>query len=242
LIVAKNGFPKVDFIYDPNTDADCAVGFLDDSRSETGANFLKGFLPEELHLVIGNTLSNEERERVIRDYVSDYYKRNEKDLKNRFELIKPDWSGVEEKYFNLIGQLFNNHPWPDGEYAGFGTIFHIYPRFIAKKTFYFPLNHKIEHYANKVIAHEMLHFMFFDYIEKKYKLGEKSEIRGRETDYLWKVSEAFNSVIQGWPPYQELFSSKPNPHPEVVEVYKKMNEQWRRNQNVDVLLKRFLDI
>ena len=238
--MTKNGFPKIGFIYDPNADADCAVGFLDKSKAETGANFLKRFLPEELHQVIGGTLSEEKKGRVIRVYVSDYYKRNEKDLRNRFELIRSDWSGVEEKYFNLIGQLFNNHPWSDGEYTGLGTIFHIYPRFIAKKTFHFPLNHRIEHYANKIIAHEMLHFMFFDYVERKYKLGEKSEIHGRETNYLWKVSEAFNSVIQGWAPYQKLFNSKPNPYPEVVEIYEKMDAQWRESQNVDLLLKELL--
>ena len=117
-----------------------------------------------------------------------------------------------------------------------------YPRSISKKTFFFPLNHKIEHYANKVIAHKMLHFMFFDYVEKKYELGEKSKIPGKETNYLWKVSEAFNSVIQGWALYQELFDSRPNPYPEVVEIYEEMNEQWEKNQNVDTLLNKFLNI
>lgn len=238
--MATNGLPEIDFIYDPGADADCAVSFLDKYKSEAGANFLKGFFPEELHLVIGNTLPNEEKERVIRDYVGDYYEQNERSLKDRFELIKSDWENIKNKYFVLVVQLFNNHQWPDGKYIGLGTIFYRYPRFIAKKTFLFPLNHKLEHYANKVIAHEMLHFMFFDYVYRKYGLSEKSKVPGKEPNYLWKVSEAFDSVIQGWGPYQELFDSNPNPYPEVAEVYEKMNEQWGKNQNVDALLNKFL--
>ncbi len=82
--------------------------------------------------------------------------------------------------------------------------------------------------------------MFFDYIYKKYGLSEKSKIPGKEPSYLWKVSEAFNSVIQGWGPYKALFDSNPNPYPEVAEVYEKMNEQWEKIQNIDSLLNKFL--
>ena len=241
LIVMENNFPRIDFIYNSKTDADCAVGFFSESKLEADDNFLKGFFPNELYLTIENELSNDKKEKVIRDYVSEYYEQNETGLKDRFKFIESDWENVEIKYFNLVKQLFNAHPWPDGEYTGLGTIFHCYPRFISKKVFFFPLNHKVERFANKVIAHEMLHFMFFDYVEKKYELGEKSEIDGKGPNYLWKVSEAFNSVIEGWQPYSELFNSKPHPYPEVVEIYTRMNEQWEKDQNVVSLLGIFLE-
>ena len=237
----EDNFPRIDFIYNSETDADYAVGFLSEPESEDSINFLKRFLPDELHSILGSQTTSEQKEKLVRNYTADYYAKNEEHLKNKFELTKSDWGSVERKYFDLVKKLFNYHPWPEGKYKGIGSIFHMYPRFIQKKIFFFPLNHKIERYANKVIAHEMLHFMFFDYVEKKYGLHEKSVIPGKEINYLWKVSEAFNSVIEGWQPYSELFNSKPRPYPEVVEIYTRMNEQWGKDQDIVSLFGIFLE-
>ena len=236
----KNSSPKINFIYNPDADADYAISFAGKPKSNMADRFLKKFFPKELYFVIESKLLDKEKSKIIRNYVSDYYGQNESSLKDKFESIKSDWENIKNKYFALVTQLFNGNKWPDGEYIGLGTIFYRYPRFITKKIFFFPLNHKIERYANKVIAHEMLHFMFFDYIYKKYGLSEKSKIPGKEPFYLWKVSEAFNSVIQDWGPYKTLLDSNSNPYPEVAEVYEKMNEQWGEAQDVDALLDKFL--
>jgi hypothetical protein len=53
----------------------------------------------------------------------------------------------------------------------------------------------------------MLHFMFFDFIRARYGLEEESKIEGRDPDHVWKVSEAFNVVIEHWKPYADVLGT-----------------------------------
>ncbi len=86
-----------------------------------------------------------------------------------------------------------------------------------------------------IIVHEMLHFMFFDYVEKKYgkEFGwKKAESYG----YLWKVSEAFNAVMEDWPPYKKLFLHASAPYPGTEKIEALMAKQWKRHHDIDKLL------
>ena len=233
-------FPKIKFTYDQEIDLGYAIHFLSQPRSERRLAFLRMYIPEELDYALKKGLPIEEQKEIAKKYVSDYYKENSKELKKKFESVGKDWEEVRKKYFDIVAKLFNNHPWPDGDYKGFGTIFHCYPRFVSEKIFLFPLNHRIPRYANKVIAHEMLHFIFFDYIEKKYGLEESSVIEGREENYIWKVSEAFNSIMERWGSYQELFKIKRKPYAETMELYELMDERWQKSQDIGELLDKFL--
>lgn len=131
------------------------------------------------------------------------------------------------------------------QYIGIGTIFYCYPRFVSEKTFLFPItklnsNSKIS--ASSVTAHELLHFIFFDYIEKTYGITGDSSKTKMDKNYAWQVSEAFNSIIEGWEPYQKIFDSKSHPYPEALAVYKKMKKNWDTYHDVDVMLKNIFDI
>lgn len=229
-------FPEVKFVFDQDHDADAAIGFIHNEKFINRSWFLKKFFPPHLHFMLGKNFSDSERRKIIRSYTSESYNRNKNNFKKSFPGLKSDWNAVKGDYFELVTRLFKNHPWPKGKYVGFSTIFWCYPRFISKKIFFVPIKHSIPHHANAVIAHEMLHFMFFDYVEKRYGMDEHAKIPGREPNYLWKASEAFNSVIEGWKPYQKIFNSQPKPYPETMIIYKKMEKQWRRKQDVDALL------
>lgn len=233
--MTNKSFPNLRLVYKPQVDAKYAVRFLTSRRKY--AKFLHRFFPPQLHFIFNKNFSNKEREKIISGYVKGYYRRNHNDIAMHFLTTKKDWRKTKDKYFTLVDKLFNNRPWPKGKYVGVGTIFWCYPRFISEKTFLFPLNTKIPHYANKVIGHEMLHFIFFDYIQQKYGLRENSRIRGKESNYVWKVSEAFNNVVEGWTPYYKLFNSiPPRPYPETMNIYKKMKKQWEYSHSVDQLL------
>ena len=234
--------PKIKFIYDQGIDAKNAISFVSHHNQKEGLRFLKMFLPDHIFFITGADIPGKEKKKVIENFVTDYYEKNEKALKKGFASAIKDWERVEEKYFSLVAELFKNHPWPRGDYTGFGTIFWCYPRFVSERIFLFPLNHRIPHYANKVIGHEMLHFMFFSYIKHNYKLEENGQIKGKESNYVWRVSEAFNSVIEGWPKYQKIFKITPQPYQETMEIYKKMNTQWRKDQDIEHLLDNFIGV
>ena len=86
LIVMEDNFPRIDFIYNSETDADYAVGFLSEPESEDSINFLKRFLPDELHSILESQIASEQKEKLVRNYTADYYAKNEEHLKNKFEL------------------------------------------------------------------------------------------------------------------------------------------------------------
>jgi len=115
------------------------------------------------------------------------------------------------------------------------------PRYVKQKIFFFPYKHKISKYSNKVIAHELLHFIFFDYLEKNHGLEEWSKIKNKPDDYIWKISEVFNNVIEDWRPYNRLLKDKPNPYTGTEKMFEKMKKQWREKQDIDWLLEGWLD-
>ncbi|MFH1533536.1 MAG: hypothetical protein ABID64_01240 [Nitrospirota bacterium] len=118
----------------------------------------------------------------------------------------------------------------------------MFPRYVKQKIFFFPHQHRITRFSNKVIAHEMLHFIFFDYLEKKFNLKEHSKIKNKPDDYIWKVSEVFNNAIEDWKPYNELFKEDPKPYPGTEKMFSKMKKQWQEKQDIDWLLEEWLDV
>ncbi len=202
--------------------------------------FAKDYLPEILRYTFDKGFSKKRRDEFIATYARQCYRTHREVMERGRAKAMAEWKKVEKKYFRLVGVLFKKHPWPQGHYVGFATVWHSYPRNIKTKTFQFPYWHRFPLYANKVIAHELLHFMFFDYIEAKYGLTQQSKVKKNDPEYVWKVSEAFNDVIQEWKPYKDVFKYSARPHKGTEEIFKKMNGQWKQKQDVDWLLDKWL--
>lgn len=140
----------------------------------------------------------------------------------------------------MVNKIFKNHPWPKGKYIGYVSAFLMYPRNIREKTFFFPFSHSTPKFSNIIIAHELLHFIFFDYIKKHgYK---ESKTHNKKAEYIWQISEVFNAVIENWDPYYKIFKVKDlKQKPYTGQKYfQKMEKQWRENQNIDQLLEQWI--
>jgi len=127
--------------------------------------------------------------------------------KKRWEKIAPD-------YFLLVDALFGNRTWPRGTYIAFGTIWGMYPRFLENKTFQIPFWHRTPRYISVVIAHEMLHFMFYDYFYKRYP----NYNRPQYNFFVWHISEIFNTIIQNSPIWLDCFKLKSLEYPEHKKI------------------------
>ncbi len=230
-------YPEIKFMASATKDAQLGVNFLKYTRGKNAKKFLRNFFPDEIYNAIDKTKSTQVRNKLIRAYALKSHRKSKKEIERGLRRVKKEWASVEKKYFRLVDWIFKNHPWPKGKYRGFVTVFYMYPRDITHKTFYFPYKHRLPGYANKTIAHEMLHFMFFDYVHERYGLGEHARISGRPGNYLWQVSEAFNNAIEDWEPYRKIFKYKSSrPHPGTEELTEKMIREWARKPNVDILL------
>lgn len=215
-----------------------AIYFIKNSKSNK--QFLKWFFPKKIQYILGKNFSDKERKKIIITYTTRVYKTEKNQIKEGIKIVIENWNDVENLFFKLTDKIFQNHKWPKGDYIGFATIYDMYPRNISKKTFFFPYTHKIPKYAIYVIAHELLHFIFFDYIKKIYNLNEDSELPNKSKRYLWQISEVFNNVIEDWKPFRLIFKIQTQPYPGTERIFKVMKNQWREKQDIRYVLDRWL--
>lgn len=232
--------PKLTLKCDINQDIQNAIYFLKRSRPRKLRYFLFNFFPKELNYIIKEKLPESKIKKIIEDYTKRTYKARASKIKKGISKATGDWRKIEKRYLVLIDRIFKKYPWPKGKYIGYCSIFGMFPRNIREKYFYFPPMHPHPKYSNKVIAHEMLHFIFYDYIKTHYGIKEAQRIKDKPKNYLWQVSEAFNNVIEGWKPFNKLILYKPRPYRGTEKMFKKMNNQWQQEQDIDWLLDQWL--
>lgn len=232
--------PKINFILDYKKDITNALNFLNYHSDQP--HYIENFLPRYLHFSLNKNFSQKERAKIIRAYTKDYHLAHNQEFKKELVRIKKDWARIGPRYYKLIDKLFKGHKWPKGEYKAIASIYNMFPRYIETKTFYFPPDHPENNFANKVIAHEMSHFIFFDYIKKRYKLNQDSKIKGKEKGYVWLVSEIFNYTIEQWEPYKKIFKyeKKSKPYFGNQVLCNKMKKDWNKKQDIDWLLDKWL--
>jgi len=235
-----NYYPKIKLKKNISMDVQNGIGFLNYQEVKNKKFLVKKFFPENLHYVLSNNFSKKEKEKIIEEYTKLIYKNKKKEIDKGLKDAKENWREVEERYFRLIDGIFKKHPWPKGSYRGFISIWGVFPRHIEQKIFFFPYKHQIPEFTNKVIAHEMLHFIFFDYLQKKYNVDENTTIKGRAKDYLWKISEIFNSVIESWEPYSKLFKGKAKPYFNDGGIFKKMQSDWEKEREIDEIINKWI--
>lgn len=233
-------YPKVKFKIDVQADISNCRHFIKYDRPQKNRSFLYQFLPKVLHYIVDQKLSEAKKNNAIKEYVERTYRAKMHEIKKGVAKANDDWKKIEKSYFALVDIIFEAHSWPKGKYLAYSSIFGMFPRNIRYKYFYFPPLHPIPKFSNKVVAHEMLHFIFFDYLERHFGLKEYIPIKGKPKDYLWQVSEVFNNVIEGWPPYGKLVGDKPRPYRGTEKMFEKMSRQWRKKQDIDYLLKQWL--
>jgi len=227
--------PDLKFKIDYKADTKNAKYFVDQGE------FVDWFLPSDLYHILDKKISRTERHKIISKYTKDFYQTNKTEITKGFETTKKRWKKIEKQFYAIANNIFENHPWPKGKYIGYASIYSMYPRDIKSKTFYFPYA-KIKWDPIQTIAHEMLHFIFFDFIKNKYGIKENTEFKSKDPKYVWQISETFNTVIENWKPYKDLFNETKNvkPYPGCEKIYKKMRGQWNRNQNINQLLNKWL--
>ncbi len=233
--------PKVKLAISPKADVENCLCFIK-RRYVKNPEFVKWFLPKEFYFLLSKKFSQKERDKILRRYTEHIFELKKQEIKDGIIKVKKDWQLASKRYFYLVNKIFKNHPWPRGRYIGYASIYHMFPRNIREKTFFFPYVHKISKFAHYVIAHEMLHFAFFDYISKVYNLKENSKFLNKPSNYIWQISEVFNSVIENWDPYRKIFKIKGLKRKPYTgqKYFKKMLKQWTKKQDIDCLLDQWM--
>jgi predicted SprT family Zn-dependent metalloprotease len=172
--------------------------------------------------------------KIVKDYVDKYYLKNYKLIEKNFLLFADNWYKNEKAFFKLSEEIFPNTTWPKGKYIAYSTIWGMYPRFLEDKTFQIPILAKKKQSINLIIAHELLHFLFFAYFLNKYK-----KYKSHKYDFfVWHVSEIFNSIILREPKWQKLLKAKNQDYPEHVEIISKLsNHKYSTEDLIEKIIK-----
>lgn len=190
-----------------------ALDFL--SVTAGGVNFAHGIL--NVHPGIRT---------LIFAYIDSFYKRRQNVLRATAGRFEEEWKLASQFFFDTVDTLFHNHSWPKGKYVGYISIFNCNPRFIENKTF--QVYHK--HHAGPlyVAAHELLHFMFYDYVARKrkdvvYKLTEEE---------LWVLSEIVNEALFAVTPLKAFCKGRLVPgYPELKEKVARVKKKLAKRKN-----------
>lgn len=233
-------YPKIKFKVNAKKDFETLLTFIDEAKFDEGRNlqwlifekypqWKKYFNLSKYVLIDRIKLKNE---------IFDLYTNNSE----RFSLLmlkhEVRWRKIEKNFYNLVNALFCNHQWPKGKYIAFGTIWGMYPRFLDDKTFQIPYKHKKIAYVPVVIAHEMLHFVFYDYFFLKYPQYKKSKYNF----FVWYISEVFNSLVQNTKKWLSVFGEKSLVYPEHQEIVDslKIHVDDDNKLNIDQLLDKII--
>jgi len=142
-----------------------------------GVNFAQGIL--EIHPKL---------RKLILNYIDEFYRKHNSLLIKTAIKFQKEWERKAPIFFPSVETIFH-HPWSSSKYKGYISIFDCNPRFLKDKSFQIFYRHR--HGPVYVTAHELLHFIFFDYIEKK-RVDIKRKFNDNE---LCKLSEIVDEIL-----------------------------------------------
>lgn len=210
--------PKIKFKIDPKKDISTFFDFLKDAKYDEGRNFEWAILK---HYPYFKKFNGEVDKKIVQDFVYKYYSKNKKAIEKNIITHENNWKKIEKDFFKLAHDLFLDTKWPKGKYIAYTTMWSMYPRFLDDKTFQIPAISKKKKVASFIIAHEMLHFIFYEYFLNKYK-----KYKSHKYDFfVWHVSEIFNVIIMNRPEWQKILKNKDNGYPEHGKIIEKLSKK-----------------
>ena len=224
-------FPKIKFKIDCKKDVLSFFAFLKDAEFDEGRSLEWAILNIYSYFKkykTGNTLKISKKQ--AEDFIKDFYNKNLIKMEKNLEIYKKNWNKKQDVFYLLVHDLFGTKKWPKGKYAAYLTIWGMYPRFLEDKTFQLPYKSRNKQSINVIIAHEMLHFIFYDYFYEKYPKYSKEEFNF----FAWNVSEIFNSVIQNSPKWIKVFKAKNMDYPEHKKIIENLSVKYHQKDNIAV--------
>lgn len=213
---------KLKFKLSQSKDLLSFFNFLFERQYDNGRNFNWAVL--KYHPFFKKVLNKNNfnvSKKQISEYIKDYYQQNSKEIESNLKIFSQSWKKIESNFLELTNKLFPGQSWPSGKYIAYLTIWRMYPRFLNDKTFQIPYSSKKKGAINLIIAHELLHFIFYAYFLKKYQ-----KYRSHKYDFfVWHVSEIFNSIILKRPEWKKILKYNNSDYPEHRKIISKLSNE-----------------
>lgn len=198
-----------------------------------GIDFSKGIVKIHPKLRLIKSLNTPQKEKAIRVYCDAYYRTNKSAMYNKIERVQNVWRKNEQKYITITEDFFGGFRFPRGKYIAYASIINCNPRFLESKTFQFFYKKSLAD-AIHTIAHELLHFIFFDFVEQRLK----KEIKILSQDQLWDFSEIFNVVVLKSPRYRHIVNQNfIHLYPNHRQYIRQLEKAYKNSQNAEEFIR-----
>ena len=237
-------YPKLKFRLSAKKDFETLCIFTKESGFDDGRNLdwaVFNSYPELKNYFAKKNNYRIKDKKSLQFFINKKYNDEKLTMEKQLKVSEERWEKIAPKYFLLTDELFNGRKWPKGKYIAYGTIWGLYPRFLGDKTFQFPFSHRKPNYISVVIAHELLHFMFYSYFYERYPKYSQS----KDNFFVWNISEIFNTIVQNSPDWLKCFKIKSLGYPEhksiVMEISNVLyiKNVWDLDEIVDEIIKKF---
>lgn len=172
---------------------------------------------------------------VVASFVDSFYKNENQLIKEETIKIEKIWEHKQDYFIEEAKNIFGNIDVFDSVIIASPSIWPLYGRFFERQLITFPFN-RGEDEAVFVIAHEYLHFMFYKYLFENFQLNS-SEMSSQK---VWDFSEVINVVIQNQESWLKTYKVKASPHPQHIELYKRVLNDWKSEGDINKLIKNYL--
>lgn len=169
-----------------------------------------------------------QRKKIISDYFDAYYTAHKKDMDRKVDAVRRAWREKEGAYIATTETYFDGFPFPEGKYIAYASIINCNPRFLDSKTFQFFYKKRTLD-AVYTIAHELLHFIFFDFVNRRME----KEVTKLSEDQYWDLSEIFNVILLRSSRYREIIDHKSIlPYPDHEQYLPEFEQGYAHSKNV----------
>jgi hypothetical protein len=229
--------PTVKFRIDPSKDLRTLRAFVKDAKYDGGRSLQWGIFRR--HPLLKPLLINPSRLPLtaIRKYINSTNVEQRSRQRQASKKIEKEWKLKKKSFFRLSDELFCRARWPKGKYIAYFTIWTMFPRFLKDKTFQVPFGHKKKGYVSVIIAHELLHFIFY----KHFYRWHPEYRRPRYNYFIWNVSEIFNALVQNSTSWTRVFKQKTMAYPEHARIVRKLHRELSQKKlTAEALTERIL--
>ena len=219
--MVNKSFPKLKFHLNKSLDKEVCFNFLEHKKA--GADFGAAIIRLYPQLVKAKGLPPKQKQLLVNKYIDKYYQAQKERLNLACKEAEKQWQKIEKQFYLATDKIFS-HPWPKGKYIAYLSIFNCNPRFLETKTF--QLFWRDSRGYPAIIAHEMVHFLFYDYLEKHFPQAENIS-----ADKIWSLSEVINFFILDSSPFHHLIGQKESLYPDLDTQAHKLLPVWKKSKN-----------
>lgn len=226
-------YPRLRIRLNKNLDKKVCYQFINFKKE--GVDFGEGITKVHPDLMTAKSLSEKEKGKSISHYVDLFYEKNLKELERAMVLAEKEWELHKNDFFKITDKYFEKHLWPKGKYIAYLSIFNCNPRFLEDKTFQVYWRHPKGFMT--VAVHEMLHFLFYDYISIKFNQKKFTD------ESLWRLSELIDYFLLEESEFIKITDDPyPDLYPNLSDLVYKLAPVWKRDRDIKKLTSYYLKI